>query len=405
MTSAFGGQRSIQLSYGCWGIRLTGLNVLARSGEHYPASLVGASARLMVRLFRAGFACVFSECWAPKRRPPFDLTDALLILRPMTDMTDIVVAAFYHFTRFDEPAALRESLLASLSTHNLNGLKGTVLLAGEGVNGTLAGSRTSIDAALRVLRALPGCGALEHKESHAEDMPFYRLKVRLKKEIVAMGVAGVDPSATVGTYVAPEDWNDLITDPDTVVIDARNDYEVETGTFDGALNPQTKSFRDLPHWLDKHRGELENKKVAMFCTGGIRCEKATSYLKAQGFDNVFHLKGGILKYLEHVPEAESRWQGECFVFDYRVTVKHGLALGDHEMCHACRRPVDAAGRASPHYVSGVSCDYCIYARTEKQREGYAERQSQVALAKARGEAHVGATFAPKPKKPSEDFLC
>ena len=307
-------------------------------------------------------------------------------------MTDIIVASFYHFTRFDAPAALRQSLLMQLSEH---GLKGTVLLAGEGMNGTLAGSRAGIEGALRALRALPGCAALEHKESHVEDMPFYRLKVRLKKEIVSMGVAGVNPSATVGTYVAPEDWNDLIPDLDTVVIDARNDYEVGIGTFEGALNPQTTNFHDLPQWLNEHRGELENKKVAMFCTGGIRCEKATSYLKAQGVEDVFHLKGGILKYLEHVPEAESRWQGECFVFDCRVSVKHGLALGDHEMCHACRRPVDAAGRASPHYVPGVSCDHCIDARTEKQREGYAERQTQVELAKARGEVHVGATFVPK----------
>lgn len=313
-------------------------------------------------------------------------------------MTDIVVAAFYHFTRLDDPAGLCAPLRARLAAH---GLKGTVLIAGEGVNGTLAGTRAGIDAALAALRALPGCAALEHKESHAQEMPFYRLKVRLKKEIVTMGVADVDPSSSVGTYVAAADWNDLIADPDTVLIDTRNDYEVGIGSFEGAINPQTASFRDFPGWLQEHLGELENKKVAMFCTGGIRCEKATSYLKAQGIDDVFHLKGGILKYLEDIPETESRWRGECFVFDYRVSVKHGLALGEHELCHACRRPVDPAGRASPNYVPGVSCDHCIDARTDEQRARYAARQAQVERAEARGEAHLGAIHAPQHKSSAE----
>ncbi|MGB0683998.1 MAG: rhodanese-related sulfurtransferase [Magnetovibrionaceae bacterium] len=304
-------------------------------------------------------------------------------------MTDIVVAAFYHFTGLKEPEALKPPLQAALAAR---GLKGTVLLAGEGVNGTLAGSRAGIDAALASLRALPGCAELEHKESHAETMPFYRLKVRLKKEIVTLGVPGIDPTASVGTYVAPEDWNDLIDDPDTVVIDTRNDYEVGIGTFKGALNPRTSSFRDLPEWFQRHRAELEGKKVAMFCTGGIRCEKATSYFKAQGIGDVFHLKGGILKYLEEVPKEESRWQGECFVFDYRISVGHGLELGDYVQCHACRWPVDAAGRASPNYVPGVSCDHCIDQRTDDQRKRYAERQAQVVRAEARGEQHVGLDF-------------
>ena len=303
-------------------------------------------------------------------------------------MTDIVVAAFYHFTRFEDPAALREPLLARLSAHDL---KGTVLLASEGVNGTLAGSRVGINAALEALRALPNSMRLEHKESHAESMPFYRLKVRLKKEIVTMGVPGVDPLASVGTYVAPEDWNDLIADPETIVIDTRNDFEVEIGTFEGAINPRTTSFSDLPQWFEDHRAELENKKVAMFCTGGIRCEKATSYLKEWGIDDVFHLKGGILKYLENIPEAESRWRGECFVFDYRVSVKHDLELGEYELCHACRWPVNAAGRSSPNYVAGVSCDHCIDQRTDQQRARYAARQVQTKLAEERGELHVGAT--------------
>ena len=304
-------------------------------------------------------------------------------------MTDIVVAAFYHFTRFEDPAASRGPLLAALSAHDL---KGTVLLAPEGFNGTLAGSRGSIDSALDILRSLPNAMAMEHKESHADSLPFYRLKVRLKKEIVTMKVPGVDPSASVGTYVAPEDWNDLISDPETVVIDARNDFEVRIGSFEGAVNPETASFSELPQWFENNRAELENKKVAMFCTGGIRCEKATSYLKQRGIEDVFHLKGGILKYLEEIPEAESRWRGECFVFDGRVSVKHDLEIGEYELCHACRTPVNAAGRASANFVAGVSCDTCIDQRTDEQRARYAARQDQVKRAEEKGETHIGATF-------------
>ena len=304
-------------------------------------------------------------------------------------MTDLVVATFYHFTCFINPAKLREPLLAQLSAHDL---KGTVVLAPEGVNGTLAGPRADIDAALAVLRGLPNSTHLEHKESHAENMPFYRLKVRLKKEIVTMRVPNVDPSANVGNYVAPEDWNALITDAETIIIDTRNDFEVQMGTFEKAINPGTKNFSDLPQWLDQRHTELENKKVAMFCTGGIRCEKATSYLKGRGIDDVFHLKGGILQYLKNIPETESRWHGECFVFDYRVSVKHGLALGEYELCHACRRPVNADGRSSSNFVPGVSCDFCINQRTDEQRMRYAARQTQVKLANERGELHVGAVY-------------
>ena len=312
-------------------------------------------------------------------------------------MTDIIVSAFYHFTRFNDPSALREPLATALRAQ---GLRGTVLLAGEGVNGTIAGSRTGIDEAMGILRALPGCRALEHKESTAETMPFYRLKVRLKKEIVALGVPDIDPVREVGTYVDPVDWNALISDPDVIVIDTRNDYEVEIGSFENAVNPQTPTFRDFPKWFENHRGELESKKVAMFCTGGIRCEKATSFLKHHGVEDVYHLKGGILKYLETVPEAESRWQGECFVFDHRVAVGHGLEIGEHELCHACRRPLSKADRESPSYVPGVSCDHCIAERSEEQRQRYAERQSQVEMAEGRGEAHVGAEFSKAGKKPA-----
>ena len=308
-------------------------------------------------------------------------------------MKNIVVATFYHFTCFKDPEKLRKPLLAQLSKHDL---KGTVLLAREGLNGTLAGSRVGIDAALVVLRALPNSMQLEHKESHAKSMPFYRLKVRLKKEIVTMGVPNVDPSVSVGTYVAPKDWNALISDPETLVIDARNEFEAEIGTFESAINPKTASFSDLPQWLEEHRTELENKKVAMFCTGGIRCEKATSYLKERGINHVFHLKGGILQYLEDIPAAESRWRGECFVFDYRVSVKHDLELGEYELCHACRWPVSATGRASSNFVAGVSCDHCIDLRTDKQRARYAARQAQVKLAEQHGKLHIGATYETRP---------
>ena len=304
-------------------------------------------------------------------------------------MKDIVVASFYHFTRFEDPAALREPLLAQLSSHDL---RGTVLLAPEGFNGTLAGSQTGVYSALEVLRALPNSMALEHKESYAETMPFYRLKVRLKKEIVTMGVSGVDPSEKVGTYVAPKGWNDLIADHETIVIDARNDFEIQVGTFEGAINPKTNRFSELPQWLEEHRAELLNKKVAMFCTGGIRCEKATSYLKGRGVEDVFHLKGGILQYLENIPEAESRWHGECFVFDGRVSVKHDLKLGDYELCYACRSPVSAAGRMSDNFVAGVSCDHCIGQRSDEQRARYATRQVQIKRAEEQGKVHIGATF-------------
>lgn len=305
------------------------------------------------------------------------------------DLADIVVAAFYHFTRFDDPAALRAPLTALLSEQ---GLKGTVLLAPEGFNGTLAGSRAGIDAGMAALRALPHSSAMEYKESHADEPPFYRLKVRLKKEIVTMKVPGVDPTTQVGTYVAPQDWNDLITDPDTVVIDARNDFEVEMGTFKGALNPDTTNFSELPQWLEERRPNWENKKVAMFCTGGIRCEKATSFLKGQGLEDVFHLKGGILKYLEEVPESDSTWTGDCFVFDHRVSVKHDLEIGDYQLCYACRAPVSPQDRESPNYVPGISCDKCIDTRTEEQRQRYVDRQKQIKIAKEQGRAHVGITY-------------
>ena len=303
----------------------------------------------------------------------------------MTD-TPVIVAALYRFARLDRYEALKTPL-AELCCKA--GLKGTLLLAPEGINGTVAGPRAGIDAMLAFLRAQPELAGLEHKESHAGTMPFYRLKVRLKKEIVTMGVTDTDPTHIVGTYVAPGDWNALIADPDTVVIDTRNDYEVAIGTFDGAVDPRTGAFREFPDWVRRNANALDGKKIAMFCTGGIRCEKATAFVKSLGHADVFHLKGGILKYLEQVPEAESRWRGECFVFDERVSVGHGLRPGSHTLCRACRHPLSPEDLRSEAYRQGVQCPRCVGAFSEADRARFAERQRQVELAHARGERHIG----------------
>ena len=250
-----------------------------------------------------------------------------------------------------------------------------------------------IETALSALRAIPGAADLEAKFSEADEMPFLRLKVRLKKEIVTMGVPGTDPNALVGTYVEANEWNDLISDPDTVLIDTRNDYEYAIGTFEGAIDPETKTFREFPEWFREFRAKLEaegrSPKVAMFCTGGIRCEKATSFVKSEGIEDVFHLKGGILKYLETVPETDSKWRGECFVFDERVSVKHDLTPGEYDMCHACKRPITDADKAEASYVPGVSCPHCIDEMSDEQRARFAERQKQIDLARQRGQEHMG----------------
>lgn len=304
----------------------------------------------------------------------------------------IRVAAFYRFARFPDPAALRGPLLDLCAA---NGVKGTLLLATEGINGTVAGPSDGIDCVITHIRALPDCADLEVKFSSAETMPFHRLKVRLKREIVTMGEP-VDPLSDVGSYVAPADWNALIDTPGTLVIDTRNDYEVRVGSFDGAIDPGTQSFSDFPAWFRAHRDEVAAApRVAMFCTGGIRCEKATALLKAEGIAEVHHLQGGILKYLEQVPAADSRWHGECFVFDERVAVGHGLAPGTHELCRGCRMPVSPEDRTSQLYEEGVACPACHGTRDEETRASYAERHRQASLAKARGTAHVGATH---PKK-------
>ena len=300
------------------------------------------------------------------------------------------VSAFYKFTPVEAPDTLRDQVDTALSRL---GVKGTVLVAREGLNGTIAAEGDALDKAMKALRALPGFTDMDSKESHAEHMPFWRLKVRLKREIVTMGVPDTDPNHLVGTYVAPEAWNELISDPDTILIDTRNDYEVGIGTFEGAIDPDTTSFREFPDWFRNFRQSLQAEgktpRVAMFCTGGIRCEKATSFLKAEGIEDVFHLKGGILKYLETVPEPESKWQGECFVFDQRVSVGHGLELGSYALCHGCKHPVSADDRADPRFQEGISCPACHETLSDEQRARFAERQRQVELARKRGEAHIG----------------
>ena len=262
-------------------------------------------------------------------------------------MTDsIVVAALYKFVSLPDYVALREPLLQTMLD---NGVKGTLLLAEEGINGTVSGSRAGIDGLLAWLRRDGRFADIDHKESFTAEQPFYRTKVKLKKEIVTLGVAGVDPNQRVGTYVEPGDWNALIADPEVLLIDTRNDYEVAIGTFEGAIDPKTTSFREFPDYIKAHFDPSRHKKVAMFCTGGIRCEKASSYMLGEGFEEVFHLKGGILKYLEEVPQEETRWRGACFVFDNRVTVRHDLSEGDYEQCHACRTPISVEDRESPHF--------------------------------------------------------
>lgn len=268
-------------------------------------------------------------------------------------------------------------------------MRGTLLLAHEGINGTIAGPHAGIRTVLAYLRAQPEFAGLEHKESHAADMPFLRMKVRLKKEIVTMGVEDIDPTRSVGTYVAPEDWNALICDPDTILIDTRNDYETAIGMFRGAVDPNTKTFREFPDWVRQNTGLHNKPKIAMYCTGGIRCEKATAFMKAEGFDEVYHLKGGILKYLEEVPAEESLWEGACFVFDERVSVLHGLEEGEHKLCRACRHPLTAEDTTSPLYEAGVSCPHCHAARSEEDRLRFRQRQKQMDLARKRGERHLG----------------
>lgn len=285
-----------------------------------------------------------------------------------------VVAALYKFTPFEDPAELKAPL-AELGCKA--GVKGILLLAPEGINGTVAGSRDGIDRLIAHIQTLPGCSDIEWKESTAEEMPFRKLKVRLKREIVTMKQPHVDPTSSVGAYVAPEDWNELISAPDVAVIDTRNDYEVAIGTFKGAINPHTRSFGEFPDWWAANKDRFKGKRIAMFCTGGIRCEKSTNYLLGEGIEDVFHLKGGILKYLEDVPKDESLWDGDCFVFDKRVSVGHGLEEGDFDLCHGCRRPISQADKTDPRYEAGVSCHWCFDETKEADKARFRERQRQI----------------------------
>jgi UPF0176 protein len=310
-------------------------------------------------------------------------------------MSRYLTAALYKFVDLPDYARIQPRLLAECEAHRI---KGTLLLAREGINGTIAGMPPDVHAVLQWLRSDPRLSDLEHKEAWASEVPFHRMKVRLKAEIVTMHVPGLDPTRTVGQYVTPQDWNALISEPDVVLVDTRNDYEVAIGTFRGALDPGTRSFSELPAWVQAQSApgmalapaNGRKPKVAMFCTGGIRCEKSTAYLRSQGFEEVYHLQGGILKYLETVPPEQSLWQGECFVFDERVSVGHGLREGDLDLCRSCRHPIGDMEKASDKYEEGISCPHCHEGLTEARKRGFAERQRQVALARERQQPHIGA---------------
>lgn len=307
---------------------------------------------------------------------------------PQTDQ--IVVAALYKFVSLPDFEAIKPQLEQVCFS---NGVLGTLLLATEGINGTVSGPRAGIVALMDFLWADARFSDLAPKYSIAPEQAFTRMKVKLKREIVTMGQDGIDPNRLVGRYVKPKDWNALIQDPDTLVVDTRNHYEYAIGTFEGAVDPATTTFREFPQWVENNLKSLPEgkrpKKIAMFCTGGIRCEKSTAYMLAQGFDEVYHLEGGILKYLEEIPEDQSLWKGECFVFDQRVSVKHGLQVGQYDLCHACRMPITDEDKQSPKFIQGVGCPHCYDSLTEDQKQRFAERQKQIRLARERNEQHIG----------------
>ena len=298
-----------------------------------------------------------------------------------------LVCALYKFVTLENYKQMREPLREFMEQHSI---RGTILLAQEGLNGTVSGPQTSIDLLIERLNADLRIAPISHKFSWHQEQPFYRTKVKLKKEIVTMGVSGIDPLKTVGTYVDPKDWNALISDPEVTVIDTRNDYEIEIGTFKNAINPQTESFREFPQYVSEQLDPAKHKKVAMYCTGGIRCEKSTAYLKEQGFDQVYHLRGGILQYLEDVPASQSLWEGDCFVFDNRVAVNHQLEKSHYDQCYGCRLPITQQDKQSEQYEAGVTCPSCFGRHSEDQLARFREREKQVTLAKQRAQEHVGA---------------
>lgn len=306
-----------------------------------------------------------------------------------------LTAAFYLFVDLPDYVARRQVLIDFCERHNV---KGMILLAREGINSTIAGRPEDVHAVLAYLRSDPKFSTLQHKESWSDLPPFHRMKVRLKKEIVTMGVPGISPTNMAGTYVKPSDWNALISDPEVVLIDTRNDYEVELGTFSGAIDPKIKTFSELVKWVDEAEvlaAQTGKKpKVAMFCTGGIRCEKSTALMRTKGFDEVYHLEGGILKYLEEIPPEHSQWNGECFVFDDRVSVDHHLQRSGRQLCHNCRDPLPDGAMQSPEFEKGVSCPRCFSKGNEEHKRRARERQKQYELAKARRQLHIGAKIPP-----------
>ncbi len=307
-------------------------------------------------------------------------------MKEETRMSKYVVCALYRFVSLPQYKEIQPPLQAKMIEYQV---KGTLLLAKEGINGTISGSRSDVDSLLNWMRTIPEFAEIETKEAVTDKLPFKRSKVKLKKEIVTMGVKGIDPNQSAGTYVTPQQWNDLISDPDVLLVDTRNHYEVAVGAFAHAANPKTTTFREFPQYVSENLNPAVHKKVAMYCTGGIRCEKSTAFLKKQGFEEVYHLKGGILKYLEEIPEEKSLWKGECFVFDERVTVNHQLERGSYDQCHACRLPISDEDKLSKYYQQGISCPACYHQRTDEDRERYQEREKQVKLAETRGKIHIG----------------
>ena len=316
---------------------------------------------------------------------PAYLPSCLYIIMYRIRSLMFIVLSLYRFTRFDNPIALAEPLQKKCEE---NGILGSILLANEGINGTISGQRKAINTILEFIRSLPGCEELECKESTSKLPPFPRMKIKIKKEIITMSEPNIDPTKVAGNYVDARDWNELIQSPDVALIDTRNNYEVAIGSFEGAINPETKSFSDFPKWWQKNKNRFLNKKIAMYCTGGIRCEKSTNYIIGQGVENVYQLKGGILKYLELVPKKESKWTGDCFVFDARVSIGHNLKEGPHKLCYACRLPIKPSDMQKPEYEHGVSCPHCHKSTSDSDKNRFRERQKQIKLSRQRGTKHM-----------------